>query len=409
MFNRLQKAVLSAGFFSLLAACDGTKEEPVPEPELGNFAVAVEAATGTDVLLTVDSLSIPVVSPVGKGIEQPGWMSFQTIGNIIVAHGEAGDHQTTGYAIEKGNFINKGTFITEQGLYSACNASDTEMLAIGLPRAGYEDRIIYVVDKKNMAITRRVNTRIDERQEEGLVAWPTDMRVRNNHLFVSYYLVGAGELEEVPAFSTPNSNQARVAVFSYPELVLQKIITDDRTSDVGNYLSTTALEEDENGNIYTFSTSSNASGFFPTPTNPSGFLRIAANSTEFDDSFFFDFEKASGGYKINNAVYAGNGKMVVRMAKDDSGLWGTYNPVIETPFCAIAIADLNNKTVTEVTDVPLHGGEWGMANLVHDGKVYLNISDASGAKIYEVDPATSKAKPLASIEGKWVKGIFYLN
>ncbi|MEL6535623.1 MAG: DUF4374 domain-containing protein [Bacteroidota bacterium] len=411
MFTSIQKVA----FFSLailwLSGCDPVTVDPdVESPEeTGVFALGIEAATGTDVLLTVDSLSGQEVSPVGQGIEQPGWMTFLKMGEMIIAHGEAGDNQTTGYTVTEGQLVAQGTFITELGLYSACNVDENNLLAMGSPRAGFEDRVIYVIDKSNMSISRRVETRIDERQEEGLVAWPTDMLVRDGQLFVSYYLVGAGELADVPAFATTNSNQARVAVFSYPELELQKLITDDRTSDIGVYLSTTALEEDESGDIYTFSSSSNASGFFPTPTNPSGFLRIPSGSTEFDDGYFFDFEAASGGYKINNAVYAGNGKMVVRMVMDDSGLWATYNPVTEAPVCAIAIADLEAKTVTKVEDIPAHGGEWGMANLVHDGQVYLNISTASGASIYAVDPAAGTASEVATIDGNWVKGIFHLD
>ncbi|HAA10354.1 MAG TPA: hypothetical protein DCE41_01145, partial [Cytophagales bacterium] len=358
MFTSIQKSLLFSAALGVFAACQPTVE---PSADPGNFALGIEAATGTDVLLTVGELTGQEISPVGQGVEQPGWMSFQAMGDIIIAHGEAGDNQTTAYSITDGQLVTGGTLITELGLYSACNVDDNTMLAMGLPRAGYENRVIFVIDKTNMSITQRVETKIDERQEEGLVVWPTDMHVRDGQLFVSYYLVGSGELEAVPAFATPNSNQARVAVFSYPGLELEKIITDDRTSDVGVYLSTTALEEDESGDIYTFSTSSNASGFFPTPTNPSGFLRIPSGSTEFDDGYFFNFEEASGGYKINNAVYAGNGKMIVRMVMDDAATWGTYDPVTEAPTCAIAVADLEAQTVTHITDVPTHGGEWGMA------------------------------------------------
>ena len=391
---------------AFLLAC-GPSIEPSLRP--GHFAIGLEAATGTDVLLTVDTLDSRAISPVGQGVEQPGWMSFQAMGNIIMAHGDAGDPQTTAYRIVDGQLVNQGSLVTEHGLYSACNVDENTMLAIGFPREGFEERVIYVIDKNTMTITNRQATRIDERRDEGLVVWPTDMLVRDGQLFVSYYLTGSGEVRDVPAFSTPNSNQARVAVFSYPELALQKIITDDRTSDIGVYLSTTALEQDEQGNIYTFSSSSLASGFDPTPTNPSGFLRIPAGSTEFEAGYFFNFEQASGGYKINNAVYAGAGKMVVRMTTDDSEHWSAYDPVTENPTCAIAIADLEAQTVTEIDDIPLHGGEWGMASLVHQGKVYLNISSAEGAAIYEVDPSTATAREASPVEGNWVKGIFHLH
>ena len=399
-FSAIAIAALALGS---LAGCDSFGSGNVEE---GGFLVGIEAATGTDVLVTTDNLMEGVISPVGQGVEQPAWMTFFTAGEYLMLHGYAADNQLTSYTLDDGALITRGPLVTELGLYASCDVDDNTMLVIGLPRAGYEDRVIYTIDKSSMTITKRTATRIDERQDEGLVAWPTDMVVRDGKLFISYYLNGSGEKEDVPSFSTPNSNQARVAVYSYPDMVFEKIITDDRTSDIGVYLGPTALEETEDGTIYSYSTSSLASGFAPTPTNPSGFLRIPAGSTDFDDSYFFNFEQVTGGSKINNAVYAGDGKMVVRLVKADTALWGTYNPVPENPSCVIAIADLNTQTVTEVTDVPLHGGEWGMAHLVHKGKVYINVSTAEEAHIYEIDPATATATQGARIEGNWVKGIF---
>ncbi len=372
------------------------------------FVVGMEATSGSDVLLPVDEINSGTISPIGTGIEQPSWMSYFQAGNTLITHGYAADNAITGYRIVDGSLTNIGSFITELGIYNYENIDENTMLAIGVTRAGFEERIIYTIDKTDMSIKSRTRTKIDERKAEGLVAWPTDLKVRGDKLFISYYLLGAGEEDGIPAFATPNSNEARIAVYSYPELAFEKIITDSRTSDIGNYLSFTSLEEDERGDIYSFSTSSLASGFSPTPTNPSGFLRIKNGETDFDENYFFDFESISLGYKINNAVYVGNGKAVVRMVKDDSGLWATYDPDAENPICSIAIADLYNQTVTKVDDIPLHGGEWGMANLVHDGKVYINVSDATGASIYEIDPVTATAQRGASIEGNWVKGIIAL-
>ncbi len=385
-------------------ACE-KESDPVAAP--AQFVVGMEAATETDVLLSAASLTEGTISPIGQGFEQPAWMLFYQMGNTVVATGYSSDNEMTGYRMQEDGLTAIGSLITELGIYAVTNVDDNTMLAMGVTRAGYEDRILYVIDKNDMSIVSRTKTRIDERQAEGLVAWPTGLKVRGGQLFVAYYLMGSGEDPDIPAFATPNSNQARVAVYSYPSLTFEKIITDNRTSDIGNYTSEPSLIAVENGDIYSFSTSSLASGFAPTPTNPSGFLKIENGATSFSD-YFFDFEDKSGGYKINNAVYAGNGKMVVRMVQEDTGLWATYNPKSDAPICSIAIADLHTKTVTKVAGVPLHGGEWGMSNLVHNGKVYLNISDSESAAIYEIDPTTATAVKGASIEGNWVKGIFAL-
>ncbi|TRX60731.1 DUF4374 domain-containing protein [Fulvivirga sp. M361] len=413
MNSRITK-VLTISCITLFLTCIiGCGDDDEQQPFIGTtgdvqFVLGVEATSGADVLLPVNNLMEGIISPLGSGFEQPAWMSYINAGNTLITSGYATDNTLTGYRLVNGTLTNIGSLITELQTYNYVDVDDNTLLAVGVTRAGFEERIIYTIDKNDMSIRSRARTRIDERKEDGLVAWPTDLIVKGNKLFMSYYLLGAGEDDGVPAFATPNSNEARIAIYSYPELEFEKIITDNRTSDIGNYLSFTSLQEDEMGDIYSFSTSSLASGFTPTPTNPSGFLRIKNGATDFDDSYFFNFETASGGYKVNNAVYAGNGKAVVRMVKDDSGLWATYDPDAENPICSIAIADLYNQTVTKVTEVPLHGGEWGMAHLIHDGKVYINVSDVNGAFIYEVDPGTASAKKGAQLEGNWTKGILAL-
>lgn len=400
-FTRILSGAIMAAVITL-SACKPEKENP--EPTLGGYFLGIEATSGTDVLVHTENLNDGVISPIGNGVEQPAWMTYLTNGNTLITSGYATDNVLTGYRVIGGTFTNIGSLITELQTYVYAQVDEHTMLAAAVTRAGYEDRIIYKINTESMSIQERTYTRIDERKDEGLVAWPTGMKVRDGKLFVPYYLMGSGE-DNVDAFATPNSNQARVAIYSYPDMAFEKIITDDRTTDIGCYSSVPSIQEVETGDLYTFSTSSLASGFNPTPTNPSGFLRIKKGSSDFDDTYFFDFEAASGGYKINNAIYAGNGKMVVRMINDDSGLWATYNPDTENPICYIGIADLNAKTVTMVDDVPAHGGEWGMANLVHDGKVYINVSDVNGAHIYEIDPASATATKGAEIEGNWAKEI----
>ncbi|MCV9386130.1 DUF4374 domain-containing protein [Reichenbachiella ulvae] len=377
------------------------------------FFVGVEAESGTDVIVGVDDLSTGVISPIGTGVEQPAWMSFYQMGNTMLACGYTSDNLTTGYRMVDTVFTEVGSLVTELGIYGMTEVDDKTAIAVGVTRSGFEPRVFYFIDLESMSITRKVSSKIDERQEEGLVAWPTGMVVQGNKFFVSYYLMGAGELEDVPAFATPNSNQARVAVYSYPELEFEKIITDDRTTDIGVYSGERAILETEGGDLYTYSTSALANGFLPTPDNPSGFLRIISGSTEFDSDYFFNFEEKSGGYKLNNVVYAGNGKAVVRMAKEDDTnpdyKWATYGPNIEAELaiCEMAIVDLENQSITKL-DIPAHGGEWGMANLVYDGKVYVNVSTADEAHIYEIDPQTATAVKGAKINGNWAKGFAVL-
>ncbi|WP_422359720.1 DUF4374 domain-containing protein [Reichenbachiella sp.] len=390
---------------AVLASCSDDNDSAVS----AQFVLGIEAATGTDIVVAVDTITSGTISPVGEGIEQPVWMSYYQIGKTLVTTGYSSDNTLTGYRIVGEELTNLGSLVTELGIYGVVEVDETTAIAIGVTRAGYEERVFYTIDLEDISIKSRFSTKIDERQEEGLVAWPTGVAIENDKMYVAYYLMGAGEEEDAPAFSTPNSNQARVAIYSYPEMEFEKIITDDRTTDIGLYSGENSLIKTDRGDLYTYSTSALASGFAPTPDNPSGFLRINSGTTTFDEDYFFNFEEKSGGYKLNNVVYAGGNKAVVRMAKEDDTnadyLWATYGPNIDSKLaiCEMAIVDLEAQTVTKL-DIPTHGGEWGMANLYYDGKVYVNVSNADEAYIYEIDPATATATKGAKVDGNWTKG-----
>ncbi|KXX71108.1 DUF4374 domain-containing protein [Flammeovirga sp. SJP92] len=405
----LQLIFTGLSLFSFFS-CEESSNTTTPAEEQ-KFVLGIEAEGGQDVLLTADTIFQGEISPIGNGLEQPAWMSFFKAGDMIIAAGYTSDNIFTGYSLsgEEGQLINEGQLITDQGVYATTNVDDNYFIAIGSPREGFEERTIYLIDKNDMSIESRAKTRIDERREEDLVAFPTGVSVVGDKLFLSYFLTGTGET--VPAFATPKAETAKIAVYDYPSMEFVKLIEDTRTSEIGRYTSDFSMQEDENGNIYTFSTSSLACGFLPTPTTPSGFLRIKNGETDFDSDYFFNFQEKSGGYKINTAVYLGNGKMLVRAVMSDLVHWSAYSPNIEagSEHLSFMIVDLNDQSVTQVSNIPMTGGGWEMAALVKDGKVYVNVSNSNGAKIYTIDVATAKASEGASIVGHYTKAIFELN
>lgn len=72
------------------------------------------------------------------------------------------------------------------------------------------------------------------------------------------------------------------------------------------------------------------------------------------------------------------------------------------------LIDLEAKTVEDVSGVPLHGGQYALPILVENGKAYVNISTATDAHIYEIDPATKAGTKGAEIKALEAKGIFKL-
>ncbi|NME67954.1 DUF4374 domain-containing protein [Flammeovirga aprica] len=405
--------------FSLISfySCEETKEvatildpdgkDSVETVEINKFVLGIEAEGAQDVLLTTETLTDGEVSPIGNGFEQPAWMSFFKAGNMIIAAGYTSDNIFTGYALsdQNGELENKGQLITDQGVYATTNVDENHFIAIGAPRAGFEERTIFLIDKNDMSIAGRTKTRIDERHAEDLVAFPSGVAVRGDKLFISYFLTKSEKIGD-----TPKAETAKIAVYDYPSMTFVKLIVDDRTSEIGRYTTDFSLQEDENGNLYSFSTASLASGFNPAPNVPSGFLRIKKDETDFDTDYFFNFQEKSGGAKINTAVYLGNGKMLVRAVVADQQHWSAYAPNIEEGYehLSFMIADLNTQTVVPVSNIPLTGGG-EMAALVKEGKVYVNVSNSKGGSLYEIDIETATATKGASIVGHYAKGIFELS
>ncbi|MCG8310754.1 MAG: DUF4374 domain-containing protein [Cytophagales bacterium] len=409
---RLLSVVLVA---SLISNCSDSDDAPAPnpvteDPVITSYFLGIEAATdpAVDVLSVAESIESGSISPVNNGFEQPAWMSFiQGIDQIFVA-GYTAAPEFTSYELVDGELTKGESFFTDQDIYALDVVDEGTMVLMGSAREGLSEKKIYKINTNTMTIETTVSVDFGNDVDNNLMAFPVDLKVRGSKLFAAYYMISAGG-----DFSTPSANEARVAVFSYPGLEFEKIIIDERAPNIGRYYTFNALEIDENGDIYTFSPSSLACGYAPAPATNSGILRIKNNETEFDPNYHIDFETLSGGYKINDMFYVGNGKAVVRVLKEDETnadfLWASYRPVAELPLLETGIIDLYNESFTLLPDVPKAGGGWNSATLVEEGKLYLGVSSSSFADIYIIDTENGTATKGATIKGNYAKAILSLS
>jgi hypothetical protein len=203
-------------------------------------------------------------------------------------------------------------------------------------------------------------------------------------------------------FESAFADSAYIAVYSYPDMKLEKVMKDGRTGTVGAYATNNAMSITENGDIYTYSPTAIASGIAPT-AKPSGILRIKNGTTEFDPGYFFNIEEVSGGYKIASMLYVGNGKALAQIYSFKNHVaadkWTTRD-------CRMAVLDLNAKTISYIDDVPLHIGGFQYKSIIEGGNVYAQIKNANGVYIYRIDIAALKAYKGAQIQGKAVMGFF---
>lgn len=197
------------------------------------------------------------------------------------------------------------------------------------------------------------------------------------------------------AFETAYPDSAWVAVYSYPDMKLEKVIKDNRMSFVGRYF-TDGLGVDEKGDVYAFSSSIGTKNKVITSTKPSAILKIASGSTEFDKNYYFNVEAVSAGKNITDWIYVGQGKFVVLMTtKEEKGAYESGKH--------IGIVDVYNKTFKDVTGMPdldLIKDITTNNYSAKDGSAYIGVAmkDATSF-VYRINASTATATQGLRVEG----------
>lgn len=391
------------------------KEDVPPGTDVGNdgtpkYIVSLRtqgSGEGTaDYVLLKNNLMEGEISAEGQGIEQLGWRYFATAGNTFFSFSYSQpNNDCIAYKLENGEVVEKGKLMFK---FMDCfgKGEGNTLVGIGAPWGGGSlECEIQLVDADDIAIIARKPTPIYMMSpSDTLNKWPTSTIVRDGKLFVGFYPLSGKTWE------TPLTDTAYVAVFSYPGLEYLTTIKDTRTGPVGFYGNPECMIKTDNGDIYTFSPNSLGAGYTKA-TKKSGILRIKNGATQFDPNYFFDVETATDGhYKLLSGTYVGDNKMVGRVIVDekntDDWQWAALN--VEKSVCKLVIIDLESKTITDVSGVPMHGGQFAARTLVENGKLYMSIASASAGEvaIYEIDPATATGKKGAVVKGLEVPAIF---
>lgn len=394
-------------FTSLFTGCS---DDEVSNPEEQNnsgitMSFVTTGGEETEYLITKDNIMEGEISAEGIGIEQTGWQFYYPVGKTLFVSGYSEDNQCVAYTKNETGIAKKGGFIFENALEMFGSSNDgSTFLGMEIPRAGFGDRKLYVVDVNSAQVTNIVGTKIFESESDSTVAWPTALQVRGDKLFVPFQ-----KLDALGYFLTKSPDSAFVAVYSYPNVGTQpeKIISDPRTSNIGVNGATTGLIETESGDLYSFSCGAVMAGFSPASTKPSGILRIPAGSTDFDPTYFFNIEAETGGGKIFWFDYVGGGKAIARILTHDNGaVWEAYGRTVFNQ--KLVIIDLAAQTVTDVANVPLHAKRYSSPVTVENGKLFVSIETAAEAYVYQIDVASATATRGAKINGKTIKGFYKL-
>jgi len=383
-----------------IAGC-GKDDDVTPDDSENPFVVSL-AIQGSDGGFTYYSVPFEDVmsgtlSAVGQGIEQPGYFDFTQIDNTIFSIGGLDDVNVVGISKkEDGSLSQIGDVSFVNSLSDIVKADDNTLVALELSSAS-DQVVFHTIDPNTVTVTSTTQHPVADLTDLKAPSY-SGMRISGDYLYLSYYI------SDPTTYSTPHTDQAEIAVYSYPELEFQKVITDSRVGPIGGFNVKSGLLKDENGDIYALSHSNPANGFSQT-TKKGGILRIKSGETEFDQDYFFDIESVTGGKNTAHLIYLGDGKAYAEINMSDNEEQARWS---DSPLKS-AVIDLNNKTVTYINDVPQHSGDGRRLAALHDGDfIYRCIPEDDGIYVYKIDVVNNTATKGALVEANFVAGFFKL-
>ena len=381
---------------------DNTTPDPTVESAYAlGIGVTSNSAT-TNYLVKTQDLLTGKISPIGTGLTLAGYRDYAIGNTTVFANGGLGEVNVNGITQDAAGLLTvSGSATFDRATDDIQQVDANQMLAVEYPsKANGDQARWYFVDINTKAITKNFSTPLLPIMAGVDNPVYSGMAVRGNRLFVS-------NLHFDPDFTTNHTDSNYVAVYTYPEIKFEKLITDARTGPSGAFGTKNGLLLTENGDIYSMSSSSLANGYSKS-TKPGGFLRIKNGETAFDASYFFNTDALGG--KISHIKYVGNGLAFAAIST-------TATPVrwADTDL-KLSIIDIVNQKITDVklsgssdAKALVHSGVGGRSFpvLVDAGKVYYPITGADGSTfIYQIDVATATAVKGAEVQGSFVGGIF---
>lgn len=218
---------------------------------------------------------------------------------------------------------------------------------------------------------------------------------------------GSGAYKEGELQWTQYPDECWVAIFDDETLQNRRLLRTDKISyAAGRYNSQyyQMVWGVESGDVYVFSPSyaKSMSDARQQTTLPAGVVRIKADATEFDDSYYVNLESLSNGRSFQRTWYVGGGKFLMLM----------YNSVLEPGKSMVAnelaIFDTEAATLTYVTGLPSSDVISGFGNAPYseEGKCYIAVTTTDNyPAIYAIDTTTAAATKGLTIEATSVKAV----
>lgn len=380
-----------------LASCSknkGTDPTPVVPTDKGTYVLTVSptASTGVaDYLLTAADIESGTTTIVNNGVEQDGTYRYYLTTNgkfFSMLYGQGNPGAVTAYGIENGKLKKLTNFQSETVQAFAPVNDDVLMFKISRGLTAPTSTWFKInTNSLTQTATGTVNTL--ELTGLGELAHFTWLKQVGTKVFAPYQTINDRN------FNTAYPDKAFIAIFNYADMKVDKVITDDRASFIGSYFND-GLSLQENGDVYGFSPSLATTANVLSSTKPSAVLKIKAGTTEFDKSYYFDVEAASGGLNITNWLYVGNNNYIVlSQAKSEKVAFGSG--------LRAGIVNVVDKTYKVVTGFPAVAQIADITTNNYspkDGTGFLGVNLKDGTSfVYKIDASSGTATRGIKVEG----------
>ncbi len=392
-------AVIAAA--TIFTSCSKNNDGPDVADDPGNYILAVTPAASTgvaDYLLTASNLETGTISTAGNGVEQDGTYRYYVTANnkfFSMLYGQGNPGAVTTYNIKDGKLNKLSNFQSETVQAFAPVKDDILMFKISRNLAS-PTSTWYKVNTNSLLITAEGAVNTIELTGNGELAHFTWIKQVGDKVFAPYFSIADAN------WNTKYPDMAGIAIFNYADMKLEKVIKDTRTSFIGRYFMD-GLSLAENGDVYAFSSSVANTGGQLSSTKPSAITRIKSGTTEFDQTYFFDVEAASGGLNITNWIYVGNNNYIVNSsAKAEKGPY--------VVGATVAIVNVADKTYRKVTGMPAVADIKSLTTNNYtpkDGKTaYMGVNLKDGASwVYKIDASNATATKGLKVEGGVITAI----
>jgi len=386
---------------ALVSCSNDDSNEPTPaEGEVYTLGLGVTTGNATtNYVVTTNDLMSGTITLVNNGFLQEGYRDYNNIGNHFQAIGGLGLNDVNSYYVDANNQV-----AVKTGLNLQARPVDTRdidgtgksMLAVTLPAKPAEgtDFTFMTIDVASNAISRTVKVPVTK------ATFPIDDQWL---LHTGIAISGSKAFQTILPFDsegwkTSKTDKTYVAVYSYPDFKLEKVIEDERTGPAGAFGTRSGVFATESGDVYTIS----HSGYgYSQRTKEPAILKIAAGTTVFDNNYLFKTADVANGGRVVHAIYVGNNKLFATVSTGTQATqWADEN-------LKFAIVDLAAKTITAVKDSPTFSGNGGrsFAAFHSNGKAYAAATVNNVLNIYEVDLSNATIRKGAQVNATFVGGL----